>query len=125
MFLQSQKFTLQDEVLFHRFGNSSYLVIHQRHNFLPILALILLKLNYASNRPVYFRDLCAAYSALHRPGQGFWVYGILGIFNSGIWYFLVKIFRYLVFCFKTILGIKYHTFTILRYIGILWGEYRV
>ena len=60
-----------------------------------------------------------------RPGQGFWVYGILGIFNSGIWYFLVKIFRYLVFCFKTILGIKYHTFTILRYIGILWGEYRV
>ena len=26
-----------------------------------------------------------------RPGQGFWVYGIPGHFNSGIWYFLVKI----------------------------------
>ena len=26
-----------------------------------------------------------------RPGQGFWVYGILGLFISGIWYFLVKI----------------------------------
>ena len=26
-----------------------------------------------------------------RPGQGFWVYGISGHFNSGIWYFLVKI----------------------------------
>ena len=25
------------------------------------------------------------------PGQGFWVYGIPGHFNSGIWYFLVKI----------------------------------
>ena len=24
-----------------------------------------------------------------RPGQGFWVYGILGLFISGIWYFLV------------------------------------
>ena len=28
---------------------------------------------------------------LLRPGQGFWVYGIPGYFNSGIWYFLVKI----------------------------------
>ena len=26
-----------------------------------------------------------------RPGRGFWVYVILGHFNSGIWYFLVKI----------------------------------
>ena len=26
-----------------------------------------------------------------RPGQGFWVYGILGLFISGKWYFLVKI----------------------------------
>ena len=25
-----------------------------------------------------------------RPGQGFWVYGIPGHFNSGIWHFLVK-----------------------------------
>ena len=30
--------------------------IHQRHNFLLILALILLKLKNASNRPVYFRE---------------------------------------------------------------------
>ena len=46
-----------------RRGYSNF-IIHQRHNFLPILALILLKLTHASNRPVYFRDLCAAYSAL-------------------------------------------------------------
>ena len=26
-----------------------------------------------------------------RPGQGFWVYGILGLFISGIWYFWVKL----------------------------------
>ena len=26
-----------------------------------------------------------------RPSKGFWVYGIPGHFNSGIWYFLVKI----------------------------------
>ena len=26
-----------------------------------------------------------------RPGQGFWVYGVLGLFISGIRYFLVKI----------------------------------
>ena len=39
-----------------------YFIIHQRHKFLP--GLILLKLKHASNRPVYFRDLCAAYSAL-------------------------------------------------------------
>ena len=43
---------------FHRFGNSSYFIIYQRHNFLPILGLILLKLKHASIRPVYFRDLC-------------------------------------------------------------------
>ena len=34
-----------------------------------------------------------------RPGQGFWVYGIPGHFNSGIWYFLVK-FGYKVFSFS-------------------------
>ena len=66
--LQSQKFTLQDEVIYHQvilsFCDSSYFIIHQRHNFLPILGLILLKLKHASNRPVYFCDLCAAYSAL-------------------------------------------------------------
>ena len=39
-------------------------IIHQRHNFLPILALILLKLKHASNWPVYFPDLCAAYALL-------------------------------------------------------------
>ena len=49
---------------FHRFGNSSYFIIHQHHNFLPILGLILLKLKHASNTPVYFRDFCTAYSAL-------------------------------------------------------------
>ena len=47
-----------------RFGNSSYFIIHQRHNFLLILGLISLKLMHTSNRPVYFRYLCAAYSAL-------------------------------------------------------------
>ena len=73
MFLQSQKFTLQDEVIYHqvihRFGISSYFIIHERHNFLPILALILLKLKHASNRPVYFRDLCASYSALQQKSS--------------------------------------------------------
>ena len=54
---------------FHRFGNSSYFIIHQRQNFLPILALILLKLKHASNRPVYFRDLCAAYRALQQKSS--------------------------------------------------------
>ena len=44
-------------------------IIHQRHNFLPILALILLKLKHASNRLVYFRDLCAAYSALQQKSS--------------------------------------------------------
>ena len=44
-------------------------IIHQRHNFLPILALILLKLKHASNRPVYFRDLYAAYSALQQKSS--------------------------------------------------------
>ena len=50
--------------LFHCFGNSSYFNIHECHNFWPVLGLILLKLKQASNRPVYVRDLCAAYSAL-------------------------------------------------------------
>ena len=36
--------------------NSSYFIIHRRHNFLLILVLILLKLKHASNRPVYFRE---------------------------------------------------------------------
>ena len=50
---------------FHRFWNSSYFyTIRQRHTIFPILGLILLKLKHASNRPVYFRDLCAAYSTL-------------------------------------------------------------
>ena len=40
----------------HHFGNSSYFIIHRRHNFLLILGLILLKLKHASNRPVYFRE---------------------------------------------------------------------
>ena len=31
-------------------------IIHQRHNFLLILGLILLKLKHASNRGVYFRE---------------------------------------------------------------------
>ena len=44
-------------------------ITHQRHNCLPILALILLKLKYASNRPVYFRDLCAAYNALQQKSS--------------------------------------------------------
>ena len=44
-----------------------YFIMHQRHNFLPSLGLILLKLKRASNRPVYFRDLCAAYSAIFLP----------------------------------------------------------
>ena len=45
-------------------GNSIVLVIaatsiiHQRRNLLPMLGVILLKLKHASNRPVYFRDLC-------------------------------------------------------------------
>ena len=39
-------------------GNSSCFIVHQRHKFLPILGLILLKLKHASNRHVYFRDLC-------------------------------------------------------------------
>ena len=43
------------------FGNSSYFIIHQRHNFSLILGLILLKLKHASDRPVYFRDLCTRY----------------------------------------------------------------
>ena len=50
-FLQSQKFTLQDEVIYHQvipivLGIAATLfIIHQRHNFLPILALILLNSN--------------------------------------------------------------------------------
>ena len=48
---------------FHRFGNSSYFLVHQqRQNVLLIFGLILLKLMHASNRPVYFRDLGAAYT---------------------------------------------------------------
>ena len=55
-FLLSQKFTLQDKVMYHQvihhFGNSSYFIIHLRHNFSLILGLILLKLKHASDRPV-------------------------------------------------------------------------
>ena len=47
---------------------ASLFIIHQRHTFLPILALILLKLKHASNIPVYFRDLCAA-SALQQKSS--------------------------------------------------------
>ena len=54
---------------FHRFGNSSHFIIHQRHNFLPILALILLKLKHASNRLVYCRGLGAAHSALQEKSS--------------------------------------------------------
>ena len=43
---------------FHRFGNSSCFIIHQRHKFLPILERILLKLKHAFNRPVYVPELC-------------------------------------------------------------------
>ena len=56
------KFTLQDayDVIYHQvipsFGNSSYFIIHRRHNFSLILGLILLKLKHASNRPIYFRE---------------------------------------------------------------------
>ena len=40
-------------------------IIHQRHNFLLILGLILLKLKHASNRPFIFVTYArAAYSAL-------------------------------------------------------------
>ena len=41
------------------FRNSSYFIIHQRHNYLLILGLILFTLKHASNTPVYFRDLRA------------------------------------------------------------------
>ena len=42
-------------------------------------------------------DFLASKSSSFRPGHGFWVYGIPGHFNSGIWYFLVKTRVY--FCF--------------------------
>ena len=50
-------------------GNSSYFIIHQRHNFLLISGLILLERKHASNRSVYFRDLCVAYSALSQKSS--------------------------------------------------------
>ena len=68
MFLQSQKFTLQAEVIYHQgipsFWEYQLLCYSSASQFLPILGLILLKLKHPFNRPVYFRDLCAAYSSI-------------------------------------------------------------
>ena len=40
----------------------------------------------------------------NRPGQGFWVYGILGVFNQGIrYFFFLPKYRYKLFCFPEFL----------------------
>ena len=41
--------------------------------------------------PLTLRRFFGLHGSHTRPGQGFWVYGFPGHFNSGIWYFLVKI----------------------------------
>ena len=41
---------------------------HQRHKFMPILGLILLKLQLASSRPVYVRELWTSYGPISHHG---------------------------------------------------------
>ena len=60
-----------------------------------------------------------------RPGQGSWVYGIPGRFNSGIWYFSVKIRVLSIYFLRKfrnyLVSHIIRFFMISRYIGIL-GE---
>ena len=50
-------------------GIATTLLFMSVTSFCRFLAFILLKLKHASNRPVYFRDLCAAYSALQQKSS--------------------------------------------------------
>ena len=51
----------------------------------------MIKKKYPANKLNLNSKNCELYGLSVRPGQGFWVYSIPGHFNSGIWYFLVKI----------------------------------
>ena len=68
MFLQSQKFTLQDEVIYHQVTPSLWKwqlpYYSSASQFFANFVAYFAETQAASNRPVYFRDLWAAYTAL-------------------------------------------------------------